>query len=211
MTMLSTASRMRWSGISSTFSHLRSPANSPNSISSERRSPYLASSVYPPRMRVKISGSMSRSFCHIRMISIQSSNVLMRAIEEPPHRCGIFHTFVKKSPHHSPMSPASSQPVRSGRRQGPALAHLRPRSMLFTLFGDYVFPIGGEIWLGSLVAIGRALGMSEVAVRSAVARLARERWVAARKHGQRSFYRLAPKGRALIEEGTQRIYHGDGR
>ena len=83
--------------------------------------------------------------------------------------------------------------------------------MLFTLFGDYVFPIGGEIWLGSLVAIGRALGMSEVAVRSAVARLARERWVAARKHGQRSFYRLAPKGRALIEEGTQRIYHGDGR
>lgn len=83
--------------------------------------------------------------------------------------------------------------------------------MLFTLFGDYVFPVGGEIWLGSLVAIGRALGMSEVAVRSAVARLARERWVAARRHGQRSFYRLAPRGRALIEEGTKRIYHGDGQ
>jgi phenylacetic acid degradation operon negative regulatory protein len=83
--------------------------------------------------------------------------------------------------------------------------------MLFTLFGDYVFPVGGEIWLGSLVTIGRALGMSEVAVRSAVARLARERWIAARRRGQRSFYRLSRKGRALIEEGTQRIYHGDGR
>lgn len=83
--------------------------------------------------------------------------------------------------------------------------------MLFTLFGDYVFPVGGEIRLGSLVTIGRSLGMSEVAVRSAVARLARERWIAARREGQRSFYRLSPRGRALIEEGTERIYRGDGR
>ena len=83
--------------------------------------------------------------------------------------------------------------------------------MLFTLFGDYVYPEGGEIWLGSLVAIGRALGMSEVAVRSAVARLARERWIVARRRGRRSFYRLSPAGKALIEEGTQRIYRADGR
>ncbi len=83
--------------------------------------------------------------------------------------------------------------------------------MLFTLFGDYVYPEGKGIWLGSLVRIGKALGMSEVAVRSAVARLARERWIVARRSGQRSFYRLSPSGRALIEEGTQRIYHADGR
>jgi len=83
--------------------------------------------------------------------------------------------------------------------------------MLFTLFGDYVYPEGGDIWLGSLVRIGGALSMSEVAVRSAVARLAGERWIVARRSGRRSFYRLSPSGRALIEEGTRRIYHADGR
>lgn len=83
--------------------------------------------------------------------------------------------------------------------------------MLFTLFGDYVYPEGGDIRLRSLVAIGAALGMSEVAVRSAVARLARERWIIARRSSQRSFYRLSPAGRALIEEGTRRIYRADGR
>ncbi|HEV2037061.1 MAG TPA: PaaX family transcriptional regulator C-terminal domain-containing protein, partial [Candidatus Eremiobacteraceae bacterium] len=62
-----------------------------------------------------------------------------------------------------------------------------------------------------LVAIGAALGMSEVAVRSAVARLAREHWIVARRNGQRSYYRLSQSGRALIKEGTQRIYHADGR
>lgn len=83
--------------------------------------------------------------------------------------------------------------------------------MLFTLYGDYVYPGGDDIWLGSLVAIGGALGMSEVALRSAVARLARERWIVARKNGYRSYYGLSPAGRALIEEGTRRIYRANGR
>src|SRR3990170_3343227 len=40
------ASRMRWSGMSSTFSHLRSPAKSPNSISVVFNWPYFASNLY---------------------------------------------------------------------------------------------------------------------------------------------------------------------
>ena len=103
------------------------------------------------------------------------------------------------------------QPRKRPRDKPPSLAPLRPRSMLFTLFGDYVYPQRADIWLGSLVIIGAALGMSEVAVRSAVARLARERWIVARRGGQRSYYRLSPAGRALIEEGTERIYRADGR
>lgn len=82
--------------------------------------------------------------------------------------------------------------------------------MLFTLFGDYIYPKGGDIWQGSLVTIGDALGMSEVAVRSAVARLAREDWIIARRSGQRSFYSLSAAGHALIREGTRRIYRADG-
>ncbi len=103
------------------------------------------------------------------------------------------------------------QPSLKSRHTLPSLAPLRPRSMLFTLFGDYVYPQGKDIWLGSLVKLGAALGKSEVAVRSAVARLAGEQWIVARRSGQRSFYRLSPEGRALIEEGTRRIYRADGQ
>ncbi|HXW50793.1 MAG TPA: PaaX family transcriptional regulator C-terminal domain-containing protein [Candidatus Acidoferrales bacterium] len=92
-----------------------------------------------------------------------------------------------------------------------ALGRLRPRSMLFTLFGDYVYPEGGEIGLGGLVRAGLALDMTETAVRSAVARLAREGWLRAERRGRSSFYRLSQAGRSLIEEGTRRIYNPDGR
>jgi phenylacetic acid degradation operon negative regulatory protein len=103
------------------------------------------------------------------------------------------------------------QPVTASNATRLGLARLRPRSMLFTLFGDYIYPKGGEIRLGALVAIGAVLGMSEAAVRSAVARLARERWILARRRGRTSSYRLSPAGRDLIAEGTQRIYRANGR
>jgi phenylacetic acid degradation operon negative regulatory protein len=88
----------------------------------------------------------------------------------------------------------------------PGIAPLRPRSMLFTLYGDYAYPRGVDLWLGSLVALGARFGISEVAVRSAVARLARDGWLTARREGNRSYYALTERGRALIEEGTRRIY-----
>lgn len=103
------------------------------------------------------------------------------------------------------------QPVPLTRNRPLALARLRPRSMLFTLFGDYVYPEGGEIGLFGLVQAGLALGMSETAIRSAVARLAREGWLRATRRGRSSFYRLSRAGRALIEEGTRRIYRADGQ
>jgi phenylacetic acid degradation operon negative regulatory protein len=104
----------------------------------------------------------------------------------------------------------SAQPVKSNHVLPPAHSRLRPRSMLFTLFGDYVYPQGREIRLAALVAIGKVLGMSETAVRSAVARLAREGWIVAQRRGRSSFYRLSPAGRSLIEEGTRRIYRPNG-
>jgi phenylacetic acid degradation operon negative regulatory protein len=104
------------------------------------------------------------------------------------------------------MQPAKTQHVTP-----PGLGRLRPRSLLFTLFGDYVYPQRGEIRLAALVAIGEVLGMSETAVRSAVARLARERWLQADRRGRGSFYRLSAAGRSLIEEGTRRIYRSNGR
>jgi phenylacetic acid degradation operon negative regulatory protein len=88
----------------------------------------------------------------------------------------------------------------------PSIEALRPRSMLFTLYGDYAYPRGQAIGLRGLVTIGARLGISQTAVRSAVARLSRQDWLEARKTGNRSSYRLTEAGRRLIDEGTRRIY-----
>jgi phenylacetic acid degradation operon negative regulatory protein len=88
----------------------------------------------------------------------------------------------------------------------PSIESLRPRSMLFTLYGDYAYPRGQGIGLRGLVMIGSRLGIGQSAVRSAVARLSRQDWLEARKSGNRSSYRLTEAGRRLIDEGTRRIY-----
>jgi len=88
----------------------------------------------------------------------------------------------------------------------PGLNVLRPRSMLFTLYGDYAYPRNVDLWQGSLVLIGARLGISETALRSAVARLARDGWLASRSVGRRAFYALSKRGIELIKEGTARIY-----
>lgn len=92
----------------------------------------------------------------------------------------------------------------------PGMTPLRARSMLFTLYGDYAYPRGRDVRLSALVEFGLALGISEVATRSAVARLANEGWLIARREGNRSNYGLGPAGKRLIDEGIRRIYARDG-
>jgi phenylacetic acid degradation operon negative regulatory protein len=91
-------------------------------------------------------------------------------------------------------------------QQFPALTALRARSMLFTLYGDYAYPRGQGIRLSALVRLAAGLAIGEAAVRSAVARLARQGWIAARRGAGRSHYELSDAGRKLIDEGTARIY-----
>jgi phenylacetic acid degradation operon negative regulatory protein len=81
-----------------------------------------------------------------------------------------------------------------------ASAALNPRSMLFTLYGDYVHPLGQEeVRVGALVRLAAELGVSGNALRSALSRMTREGWLAPR-------YRLTARGRELIAQGTGRIY-----
>ncbi len=90
---------------------------------------------------------------------------------------------------------------------------LNPRSLLFTLYGDYVHPLGKEeAYVGSLVRVAAEFGVSQNALRSAVSRMTREGWLSARRSGDRPRYRLTPRGLALIEEGAGRIYgrHREG-
>ena len=86
-------------------------------------------------------------------------------------------------------------------------AGLNPRSFLFTLYCDYAHPLGHEeVRVGALVRLAAELGVSGTALRSALSRMGREGWLAARRNGGSPRYRLTARGHGLIEEGTERIY-----
>ncbi len=82
----------------------------------------------------------------------------------------------------------------------------RTGSLIVTLFGDAILPRGGELAVGSLLAIMAALGIGEGVVRTAASRLAAEGWLERRRVGRNAFYRLARAGQSVFAEATRRIY-----
>ena len=93
------------------------------------------------------------------------------------------------------------------RRQRP----LRGNSLIVTVFGDAIAPRGGAVTLGSLIALTAPFGLSERLVRTSVGRLADDGWLASRRAGRLSEYRLSQEGQTRFEEATRRIYGVPGR
>lgn len=83
---------------------------------------------------------------------------------------------------------------------------LRGGSLLITIFGDAIAPRGGAVTLGALIRLARPFGLTERHVRTSVGRLAAEGWLAARRAGRRSEYRLTAEGNERFAEATRRIY-----
>jgi len=100
------------------------------------------------------------------------------------------------------LSAATRKLVGRFRRQRP----LRAGSLLITLFGDAVAPHGGAISLGSLIRLTDPFGVGERLVRTSVARLAQDGWLASEREGRTSEYRLTDIGKRRFAEATQRIY-----
>lgn len=86
------------------------------------------------------------------------------------------------------------------------MASRRPQDVIFTLFGDYLLHRGKPVWVGSLIALLRPLGLSEGAVRTTLSRMAAKGWLSSERHGRHGFYHLTVDGRRLLEEGESRIY-----
>ncbi len=61
--------------------------------------------------------------------------------------------------------------------------------------------------MGSLISLLAPLDLSEGAVRTVLSRMTAKGWLEAERRGRNSFYRLAGRGRKLLEEGEARIYH----
>ena len=104
-----------------------------------------------------------------------------------------------------PTAPPAA-PVPALLRHFHAQRPLRAGSLLITIFGDAIAPRGGAVTLGSLIRLAAPFGLAERAVRTSVARLAREGWLVSRRDGRRSEYRLTRAGGARFAEATRRIY-----
>lgn len=83
---------------------------------------------------------------------------------------------------------------------------LRSQDLVFTLFGDYLLSRERPVWTGSLITLLGRLGLTPMAVRTVLSRMARKNWLTVEKRGTRSWHGLTKKGVRLLEAGRARIY-----
>lgn len=83
---------------------------------------------------------------------------------------------------------------------------MKPRSVLFDIFGSYVRYRGGGIGLSSLVQLLSWFDISDDATRVMLSRMRREQWFTAQRVGRSSYYSLTDRGWQLLDEGLTRIF-----
>jgi Phenylacetic acid-responsive transcriptional repressor len=84
---------------------------------------------------------------------------------------------------------------------------MKPRSIVFDLFGDYIRYRGGAVRLRTLTALMDCFGVGEGTVRVVVARLRKEGWFDAERDGRETRYALNQKSLHLLDEGRERIFN----
>ena len=80
------------------------------------------------------------------------------------------------------------------------------RSLLLTVFGEYVLPQGLPVWTSAILHVLTELDIEEKSARQALSRLAANGWIVAERSGRRVRWDLTGRGRALLTEGAERIY-----
>lgn len=83
----------------------------------------------------------------------------------------------------------------------------RPQDLVFTLFGEYLQHLHRPVWVGSLISLLRPFGLSEPAVRTVLSRMVGKEWLRTRRRGRNSYYDLTPRGRKLLTDDADRIFH----
>lgn len=84
---------------------------------------------------------------------------------------------------------------------------MKPRSIVFDLFGDYIRYRGGAIRLRALSALMECFDVGESTVRVVVARLRKEGWFDAQRDGRETLYALNAKSLHMLDEGRDRIFN----
>ncbi|MFC0418106.1 phenylacetic acid degradation operon negative regulatory protein PaaX [Cytobacillus solani] len=83
---------------------------------------------------------------------------------------------------------------------------MNTRSMIFTLYGDYISHYGSKIWVGSLIRLLSEFGHNDQSVRAAISRMNKQGWVQSEKIGNKSYYSLTDRGQRRIDEAGKRIF-----
>jgi len=83
---------------------------------------------------------------------------------------------------------------------------VKPRSIIFDLFGDYLRYAGGEVRLRALTELLDGFGVGESTARVVMARLRKEGWFDTRREGRETVYSLNVRSWQLLDEGRSRIF-----
>ena len=83
---------------------------------------------------------------------------------------------------------------------------MKPRSLVFDLFGDYLRYRGGAVRLRDLVALTGCFDVPESTVRVVAARMRKEGWLDSRREGRETVYELTEASWRLLDEGRARIF-----
>lgn len=80
-----------------------------------------------------------------------------------------------------------------------------PQHLITTLLGDYWISRPEQLPSAALVRLTEEFGVSAVAARAALSRLARRDLLESSKVGRRTYYRLTDRAAAVLNDGRQRI------
>lgn len=89
-----------------------------------------------------------------------------------------------------------------------ALGVVPPRAghFIVSLYGDVVEPRGGTLWMGRVIDLCQAAGLSETLVRTAVSRLVAAGQLIGERQGRRSYYRLTPKAQVEFAQAARVLF-----
>ncbi len=82
---------------------------------------------------------------------------------------------------------------------------MKPRSVVFDLFGDHLRYLGGTARMQALGELLGVFGIGESTARVVLSRMRREGWFATRREGRQTVYELTGKSWRLLDEGRARI------
>jgi phenylacetic acid degradation operon negative regulatory protein len=83
---------------------------------------------------------------------------------------------------------------------------MKPRAILFDLFGDHLRYHGGAVRLQALGELLEGFGVGESTTRVVLARMRREGWFETHREGRQTVYSLTERSRHLLDEGRTRIF-----
>jgi phenylacetic acid degradation operon negative regulatory protein len=93
-----------------------------------------------------------------------------------------------------------------GDDSGQAGSAARPQSLLFSFLGIYVLGRDLAVYSGSLIEVFARLGVSEEAVRSTLARMAKRNLLARHRQGRKTYFGLTERAEQVLEDGRHRVW-----